>query len=226
MGETTHFHRPDGQKAPAYFAEPSPTSKAPGIVVIQEWWGINAQMKGIADRLADEDFRVLVPDLYRGRLAADADEANHMMGDLDWQDAVFQDVQGAVNYLLTTHSDQVAVLGFCMGGALTIAAGVHTTGMDCGVCFYGIPPRELADPSQLKVPMLFHFAENDDWCNATAVEQLKHDLENVRAETIVEIYPGTQHAFMNEARPEVYDHDAARIAWDRSIAFLRENLLT
>ena len=226
MGEMTHFHRPDGQKAPAYFAEPSPTSKAPGIVVIQEWWGINAQMKGIADRLADEDFRVLVPDLYRGRLAADADEANHLMGDLDWQDAVFQDVQGAVNYLLTTHSDQVAVLGFCMGGALTIAAGVRTTGMDCGVCFYGIPPRELADPSQLKVPMLFHFAENDDWCNATAVEQLKHDLENVRAETIVEIYPGTQHAFMNEARPEVYDHDAARIAWDRSIAFLRENLLT
>ena len=222
----TRFTRPDGEKAPAYHADPDLGSKAPGVVVIQEWWGINAQMKGIADRLADEDFRVLVPDLYRGRLAADADEANHMMGDLDWPDALHQDVQGAVNHLLTTGSPQVAVLGFCMGGALAFAAGVHTHGLDCAVCFYGIPPKELADPKDIRVPMLFHFATDDDWCDAEAVAQLKVELEAVEAETIVEIYPDTQHAFMNEARPEVYDRDAARIAWDRSIAFLRENLLT
>lgn len=226
MGEMTHFTRPDAQKAPAYHAEPDTGSKSPGIVVIQEWWGINAQMKGIADRFAEEDFRALVPDLYRGRMAADADEANHMMNDMDWQDALLQDVQGAVNHLLMTGAPQVAVLGFCMGGALALAAGVHTVKLDCAVCFYGIPPKELANPKHIKVPMLFHFAETDDWCNAEAVGALKKDLENVEPPTIVHVYPGTQHAFMNEARPEVHNEDAARIAWDRSIAFLRENLLT
>jgi len=226
VGEMTHFERPDGQEAPAYHAEPDAGSKAPGIVVIQEWWGINSQMKGTADRFADEGFLALVPDLYRGRMAADADEANHMMGELDWPDAVFQDVQGAVNSLLESGSPQVAVLGFCMGGALAIAAGVHTQKLDCAVCFYGIPPKELADPEQIKVPMLFHFAEHDDWCNTDAVNGLKRDLESVASETTVEIYPGTQHAFMNQARPEVFDEKAAAIAWDRSIAFLRENLLT
>lgn len=226
MGEMTHFTRPDGQRAPAYHADPASGSKSPGVVVIQEWWGINAQMKGIADRFAEEDFRVVVPDLYRGRLAADADEANHMMSDLDWTDALRQDVQGAVDFLLTTGSPQVAVLGFCMGGALAIAAGVHTANLDCAVCFYGIPPRELADPRGIRVPMLFHFASDDDWCDAEAIARLKQDLESVEAETVVEVYEGTQHAFMNEARPEVYDRDAARIAWDRSIAFMRANLLT
>ncbi len=226
MGEMTRFERPDGRKAPAYFAEPDYTSHAPGIVVIQEWWGINAQMKGIADRFAEEDFRVLVPDLYRGRLAADADEANHMMSDLDWDDAVRQDVQGAIDHLKKTDSNEVAVLGFCMGGALSIAAAVHAERLDAGVCFYGIPPRDFADPARIRVPMLFHFAEHDDWCDAVAVEGLKKDLEAVEARTVVHVYPGTHHAFMNEVRPEVYDEAAAKIAWDRSIAFLREELLT
>ena len=80
--------------------------------------------------------------------------------------------------------------------------------------------------SKLAAPMLFHFAENDDWCNAEAVEALRKDLANVPVKTEIEIYPGTKHAFMNEARPEVYHETAAKIAWDRSIAFLREELLT
>ena len=224
MGEMTHFRRPDGQKAPAYHADPDPFEREAGVVVIQEWWGINAQMKSVADRIADGGFHAVVPDLYRGRLTADADEANHYMGDLDWQDAVFQDVQGAVDHLHQKGAKKVAVLGFCMGGALTLAAAVHTAKMDAGVCFYGIPPRELADMTQVKAPLLLHFAENDDWCNASAVAQLEKDLAVAGVEHHLYRYPETQHAFANEARPEVFHQEAAALAWERSFEFLREKL--
>ena len=224
MGEMTDFQRPDGNTAPAYHADPREGREQPGIVVIQEWWGINAQMKGIADRLANGGFRTVVPDLYRGRLAADADEAEHFMGDLDWQGATHQDLQGAVDWLRETGAPKVAVLGFCMGGALTIAASVHVRGLDAGVCFYGIPPKELADPSAIRVPMLLHFAEHDDWCNDAAQAQLEADMKRGDVDYRLYRYAGTQHAFMNEARPEVFDEEAAEAAWERTLGFLREEI--
>jgi dienelactone hydrolase len=117
------FTRPDDATAPGFLVEANSTDNC-AVVVIQEWWGINQQMENVAQRLADAGHSALVPDLYRGRLASDADEAKHFMGDLDWPDATHQDLAGAVNYLARTH-DRVAVLGFCMGGALTIAGAVR-----------------------------------------------------------------------------------------------------
>ena len=119
------FKRPDGQSVKGYLAEPADKSNAPGVVVIQEWWGLDDEVKAVADRLASAGYRALVPDLYRGKLAIEANEAEHLMGDLNFGDAAGQDIRGAVQYLKATGSAKVAVTGFCMGGALTILAACN-----------------------------------------------------------------------------------------------------
>ena len=120
MGELISFTRPDGQALNGYLVEPAQGAAAPGLVVIQEWWGLNDQIKGVAERLAGAGYRALVPDLYRGKLALEANEAEHLMNDLDFADAAGQDIRGAVQYLKTSGSSKVGVTGFCMGGALTV----------------------------------------------------------------------------------------------------------
>ncbi len=210
--------RNDGQTCPAYYAEAS----GPGVVVIQEWWGLNDQIKGIADRLAEAGFNALVPDLYRGKLTTEADEANHLMTNLDWAGAVI-DVQACLLHLKRSGA-KAAVLGFCMGGALTIIASANLPETDAGVCFYGIPPAQAADPKKIRVPFLAHFATEDDWCTPAAVDALEAQLKEGGVAHSLYRYQGRQHAFMNEARPEVYDAEAAQQAWQRSVAFLNEKL--
>ncbi|MEZ4234177.1 MAG: dienelactone hydrolase family protein [Polyangiaceae bacterium] len=219
MGELMEFKRPDGQSCPGYLTGPS---EAPGVVLIQEWWGLNEQMKGLADRMAEAGFRALVPDLYRGKLAKDGDEANHMMGELNFIDASEQDIQGAVNFL-KEKSGKVAVSGFCMGGALTILSAVRVKGMDAGVCFYGIPPAAVADPKAIRIPLQCHFAEQDDWCTPTAVNALEADFKAGGVSYELFRYDA-QHAFMNEKRPEVYDEGCAKQAWQRAVDFLKRTI--
>ena len=217
------FARPDGKMASSYSVTPWGDKKVPGIVVIQEWWGLNAQIKGVAERLGKAGYRAIVPDLFRGKLAKNADEASHMMGGLDWDDAVEQDIRGAIQYLRKGSSAPVGVLGFCMGGALTLAAGTRLSGLDAGVCFYGIPPATKADPTKLRIPMQFHFAHRDDWCSPEAVDKLERALRQGSAMFEVHRYDAA-HAFMNEARPEVYDAAAATSAWERTLQFLLAKL--
>jgi len=217
------FARPDGKKAPGYLEMPVAGKNAPAVVVIQEWWGLNQQIKGVADRLAQAGYRALVPDLFRGKLAKDRNEASHMMDTLDWGGAIL-DVRGAVQHLKGFSPSKVAVLGFCMGGALTLISGVKVAEMDAGVCFYGIPPTEAADPSQIRVPMQFHFATNDDWCNPTAIGKLEESMKRGNVSYELFRYEGTHHAFMNDARPEVHDPKAAKVAWDRALKFLAARL--
>src|SRR5688572_25717343 len=104
MGKMISFKRPDGQSVNGYLAEPAQAAKAPGIVVIQEWWGLNSQIKGVADKLAKAGYRALVPDLYRGKTALEAKEAEHLMSNLNFGDAAGQDVRGAVQHLKATAS--------------------------------------------------------------------------------------------------------------------------
>lgn len=222
MAQNLTFHRQDGTPCPGYLATPDAGDAAPGLVVIQEWWGLNDQIKKTADRFAQAGFRALVPDLYRGKVAKDADEANHLMTHLDWAGAV-ADIAGAVSYL-KAGGGKAGVLGFCMGGALTILAGVNVPAADAGVCFYGIPPADAADVRSVGLPLMCHFATEDDWCNAEAIENLQDSLQAGAVEFELFRYPGTQHAFFNEARPEVYDAAAAQLAFDRSITFLKSKL--
>jgi carboxymethylenebutenolidase len=211
------FARPDGKKAPGYLEMPVAGKNAPAVVVIQEWWGLNGQIKGVADRLAKAGYRALVPDLFRGKLAKDKNEASHLMDTLDWGSAI-EDVRGAVQHLKSFAPSKVAVLGFCMGGALTILSGVKVPALDAAICFYGIPPAEI------RVPMQFHFATQDDWCNPKAIAKLEEAMTRGKVRYELHRYEGTQHAFMNEARPEVHDPKAAKLAWDRSLKFLATNL--
>ena len=117
MGNIVEFKRPDGKISKGYLTEGS--KNAPAIVVIQEWWGMNGQIKKVADTLKEAGYRALVPDLYKGKVALDENEAKHLMMDLNFLDAVKEDIRGAVQYLKSTGSNKVAVTGFCMGGALT-----------------------------------------------------------------------------------------------------------
>jgi carboxymethylenebutenolidase len=221
MGEIIRFQRPDGQEAPGYLA--TAANRGPAVVVVQEWWGLNPQIMRMADRFAEAGFTSLVPDLYRGEVARDADEASHLMQGLDWIDAATQDIRGALAFL-KKRTPKAGVLGFCMGGALTLLAAAKVEEVDAGVCFYGIPPKEAADPRTIRVPVLCHFAEHDGWCNTKAVGDLEADLRSGKVDHVLHRYAGTQHAFMNESRPEVYDAKAAKLAFDRSVAFLRERL--
>jgi carboxymethylenebutenolidase len=222
MGEMIRFNRPDGQTCPGYLATPKTGSIASGFVVIQEWWGLNDQIKKTADRLAGAGYRALVPDLYRGKVATASDEANHLMTNLNFPDAAGQDIRGAVQYLKQS-SKKVAVGGFCMGGALTILSAVRVPEMDAGACFYGIPPLDAAEFKKIQIPLICHFANMDDWCTPVKVNELEAAFKGSKSQFELYRYDA-QHAFMNEARPEVYDAVSAKTAWERTLEFLKKAL--
>jgi carboxymethylenebutenolidase len=215
MGTMIEFARPDGGKTKGYLATAG--QGRPGVVVIQEWWGLNDQICGVADRFARAGYNALAPDLYKGRLTTQPDEANHLMTGLDFADATRQDLRGAAQHL-QAQSGKVAVMGYCMGGALTIAAAVHVPEFAAGVCLYGIPPKAFADPAEIRVPLQGHFANKDDWCTPTAVDDLETTLK--AAGVTHEIYRyDAAHAFANE-RSAAYDVACANQAWERMAAFL------
>ena len=216
MGSMIEFARPDGGRTKGYLAKAG--AGKTGIVVIQEWWGLNDQICGVADRFAAAGITALAPDLFQGRVTAKPDEASHLMNGLDFPGATHQDIRGAARHL-TKSCAKVGVMGFCMGGALAIAAAVHVPEVDAAVCFYGIPPKDFADPVEIRVPFQGHFAEHDDWCTPAAVNALEADLKKSGAPYELYRYDA-HHAFCNEQRPEVYDAAAAKKAWERMIAFL------
>jgi carboxymethylenebutenolidase len=219
MAGMIDFKRPDGGTCKGYLAEGG--QGKPGIVVIQEWWGLNDQIKGVADRFAAAGYNALAPDLYKGRVTQKPDEANHMMSGLDFVGASDQDIAGAVKHLAGM-SRKVGVMGFCMGGALTIAAAARVSGIACGVPFYGVPPEMLADPASIKIPMQGHFAVKDDWCTPQLVEEFQKKMAAAGNKPDIYFY-NAQHAFANEVSA-AFDAAVAKQAWDRTMAFLGKHL--
>lgn len=215
------FTRPDGQDAPGYVF-PTARADAPAIVLIQEWWGVNDQIRGVARRLAAAGYGVLIPDLYRGKLADNGDEASHLMNGLNFPDALHQDLVGAVRHARSHHA-KVGVMGFCMGGALTIAAAANIPELSAAVCFYGVPPAAIADPKSIRIPLQCHFAEQDTWCTPAVVAELEKQLSEGNVPFELHRYDA-QHAFLNESRPEVYHPSAAALAWQRTLEFLGRHL--
>ncbi|MBM3486850.1 MAG: dienelactone hydrolase family protein [Alphaproteobacteria bacterium] len=219
MGQMVEFFRPDGSKCKGYLAIAG--KDRPGIVVIQEWWGLNDQICGVADRFARAGYNALAPDLYKGRVTTKPDEANHMMTGLDFGGACGQDIRGATMDL-KKGGQKVAVMGFCMGGALTVLASVHVPEVSVGVCFYGIPPKEYADPATINIPFQGHFANQDDWCTPALVNDLEGSLKKGAVKHELYRY-NAKHAFFNE-RSEAYDLASATQSWDRMAGFLKTHL--
>ena len=223
------YKRPDGTSVEAYLIEPANPTNAPGVVVIQEWWGLDDEIKNVANRLAKAGYRALVPDLYRGKLALEANEAEHLMNDLNFGDAASQDICGAVQYLKETGSTKVAVTGFCMGGALTVLSAGLVPECDATVVWYGYPPLEYVDAQAIKKPMLAHWALHDEFFSITGVDQLEEKLKAAGVTYDFQRYDA-KHAFANpksDARglpPLKYNSAAADLAWDRTMDFLKAQL--
>jgi carboxymethylenebutenolidase len=228
MAKTVSFKRPDGKEVSGYLAEPAGGGNAPALVVIQEWWGLNDQIKGVADKLATAGYRALVPDLYRGKVALEANEAKHLMEGLNFGDAAGQDIRGAVQYL-KQGSNKVGVTGFCMGGALTLLSAVNVPEMDAGVIWYGYPPLEYVDASKIKAPLLGHWATHDQAFPIAGVDQLENSLRAADVKFEFHRY-NAKHAFANETADSKgldmlkYDPKAAEVAWQRTLEFLAKHL--
>ncbi len=197
-------------------ALPSGDARGPAVVVIQEWWGVNEQIQSIAKRWAEEGFLALVPDLYHGKVAKDAAEAQAMMGALDFPKAV-QEIAASVEYLRghARSTGKVGVTGYCMGGALSFRAAVHVRGLAAVVPFYGLPGD--VDWSKIDAPIQAHFARHDDWATVAGAEKIK---AAVTVPMELHVYDA-QHAFCNDKRPEVFNADACKEAWGRTVAFIR-----
>lgn len=223
------FKRPDGKSVQGYLAEPSNKTNAPGVVVIQEWWGLDDEVKAVADRLAQAGYRALVPDLYRGKLAIEANEAEHLMGDLNFGDAASQDIRGAVQYLKQTGCAKVAVTGFCMGGALTILASCNVPELDASIVWYGNPPLEYVNAQAITKPILAHWSLHDEFFPISGVDQLEEKLKQAGVHYEFHRYD-TKHAFANPKsdtrglEPLKYNAEAAQLAWDRTLDFLKQHI--
>ncbi len=215
----------DGTEINGELAEPAGTGKAPALVLIQEYWGINDHIRSLADRLAQEGFLVIAPDLYHGKLAKDAAEAGALMTALDTSAAVKE--IGATAEFLKAHArgnGKVGVIGFCMGGALALASACHLDGLSAVVPFYGLPPEEKVDYAKVSAPILMHVAKRDASVTVEKAEAVKKKLEAAGKSITLEIYEA-DHAFVNDTRPEVYDEKNAKLAWSRSVEFLKKNLV-
>ena len=228
-GSMVTFSRPDGQQLQGYLAKPEKPEGAPAIVVIQEWWGLNDQIRGVADRLAAAGYLALVPDLYRGKSTVEEEEAHHLMSALDFGDAATQDVRGAVQYL-KQQADKVAVTGYCMGGALTLLALCNIPEVAAGAVWYGFPPLDYIDASKIKVPVLGQWALQDEFFPAETVDALEKKLNEAKVDVEFHRYLA-HHAFANETAvgpgriaKTQYDPVWAQQAWDRMLTFFGRTL--
>jgi carboxymethylenebutenolidase len=218
----------NGSTANGYLATP-PSGSGPGVVVIQEWWGLNNQIRGTADRFAQEGFVALAPDFYHGEGASigEPDEAGKLLMALDI-DRAGRDARGAAQHLVqhpATTGSQVGVIGFCMGGQLALLAGtVAPDEIGAVVNMYGIHPNVKPDFSKMRAPALMLFAELDGFVNAEARAGLEQQMKQAGVQFESHVYPGVDHAFMNDDRPEVYNEQASEDAWQRILGFFRQRL--
>ncbi len=212
--------------AGGYLGVPA-AGRGPGVVVIQEWWGLVDHVRDVCERLAREGFVALAPDLYRGEVTTDPGEAQRLMMDLDMPRAE-GDLEQAIEALLNhdaVEGARVGCIGFCMGGQLALHAATRNRRIGAVVDCYGIHPNVTLDLSEMNAPVLGVFAENDDFVTAEAVRKLEAELASAGVRTHFQTYIGVDHAFLNDSRPDVYDAATAREAWSDILAFLRAELV-
>jgi carboxymethylenebutenolidase len=220
MGELVEFAS-NGGTAQGYLALPE-SGTGPGVVVIQEWWGLVSHIEQLVDRFAAAGFVALAPDLYHGVATAEPDEANKLMMGLA-MDTAATDISGAAAFLAqldATPGAGVGVVGFCMGGSLALWSATLSDDITAAVGFYPALPWERMSPtwpSYHGKTAMIHCSEGDGTSAAPGIQQAKSAIESAGGVVDVYDYPGTEHAFFNDDRPEVYSPEASAAAWDRTI---------
>lgn len=206
-----------------YLAVP-PSGRGAGVVVIQEWWGLVPHIKDIADRAAAAGYLALAPDLFHGKSTTEPDEAGKLMMAMKMDDAA-KDMAGAVDYLKShaACTGNIGSVGFCLGGGLSLYLATLRP-LDACVVYYGTLPGVQPDLTKIAGPILGHYAQNDGWASPAAAAALLKLLHDAGKQAEFHQYAGTEHAFFNDARPEVYNATAATQSWDRTLAFFKEHL--
>lgn len=223
-GQMVEF-RSNGGTASGYLAIPA-EGTGPGVIVIQEWWGLVPHIKDVCDRFAAEGFVALAPDLYHGRTTTSPDEAGKMMMAMQIDDAE-TDLRGAITFLLdhdATTADKVGTAGFCMGGALSLYTATKNAQVGACVVFYGGHPNVKPDLPNLQAPVLGLYAERDGFVTPELAHALENRLKELGKSAEIHIYPDADHGFFNDTRPTVYNETAAKDAWRRVLEFFRQNL--
>src|SRR5438876_1860590 len=223
-GQMVEFSN-NGGRTSGYLAIPEKGS-GPGVVVIQEWWGLVDHIKNVCNRFAGEGYVALAPDLYHGQSAKSPDEAGKLMMALRI-DETEKDLRGAIQYLLNhdaTTGMKVGTIGFWMGGSLSLYAASKNPQVGACVVFYGIHPKVKPDLANLQAPVLGIYAERDSSVPPEAVRELERQLKALGKPVEVHIYPNTDHAFFNDQRPDVYNQKAAEDAWRHVNQFFAKHL--
>jgi carboxymethylenebutenolidase len=210
----------------AYFALPE-SGKGPGVIVLQEWWGLVPHIESICDRLAAEGFVALAPDLYGGQSTKEPDEAGELMMSLRVEETATK-LDSVVAFLAgheAVTSAKVGIMGFCMGGKLAMYEACRAAQIGACINFYGVHPNFEPDYATLQAPLQGHFAEHDDYSSPKVVDELDALLSKLGKSFEFHRYAGAHHAFFNDTRPEVYHPEFAKLAHDRMVSFLRTHLV-
>lgn len=215
----------NGDEVPGYLSVTEKTP-APGIIVLQEWWGLEPHIKEVTDRFADEDFVALAPDLYHGALVDEPDEARKLAMELDHGRAVAE-IESAARYLLSRDDvtgDRVGIIGFCMGGGLVHQVAIRTDVAGAAVVFYGRNPDPIEQVSEMDCPLLGIYGGQDQGIPPSEVERLRGALQAAgKTDYEIHMYDDAPHAFFNDRRPSYREFDS-RDAWEKAIGFFRKNL--
>jgi len=213
---------------PGYLAVPAAT-RGPATIVLQEWWGVDEHIRSICDRLADEGFLALAPDLYRGETTVQPSEAEQKMMALS-MDMVEQDMCGAAEFLASQSGFEgpgVGALGFCLGGGLALWAAATCPNIAAAVTYYYVMPHGKPDFTKIKGPVLGHFGTADAFISLKDAMTLETELRTAGVDVAFEKYTGAGHAFFNDTnRLGTYDAGLAHLSWERTVSFLRDALVT
>ena len=213
----------NGGTASGYLATPE-RGKGPGVIVLQEWWGLVGHIKNVCDRFAAEGFSALAPDLYHGQTASEPDAAGKLFMALNIARSE-KDLRGAATFLAGHSSTpRLGAVGFCMGGQLALFAGTLNPSVGAVVNFYGIHPNVKPDYTRLAGPVLGLFAEKDSFVSPQVARGVDAAIKAAGKSSEIHIYPNVDHAFFNDERPDAYDRAAAQDAWRRTLAFFRQHL--
>lgn len=223
--ESVEYPDADGETLMGYLARPEGGEALPAIVVLQEWWGLNEHIEDVTRRFAAQGYVALAPDLYKGVVATEPDEARKLVMELDMPEAV-REIQSAIDFLLQQEyvsGDNAGIVGFCMGGRLVLMTAIESENLGAAVAFYG-SPLEPAQAADVKAPLLGLYGSEDGGIPVDAVNTMGDALADAGIEHEIHIYDGAQHAFFNDTRESSYAPDAAADAWERTLTWFSTHL--